>query len=361
MKWFVITNRVKSRTKFRNEPEPNGKIHFLQNDLATFPRKDKDLSVKYIGDSDSKAALRDFVKQVQAELKNRAKILKSKAGRIDRADIPPKPSLVVYAHGYNNDWTDALEEYCELRRNFHQTLGAQEYEDQCLTVLFTWPSAGKTLAYLEDRDDARASYPAVSNMVHLLFQVTNNLEDCISNVCVIAHSMGNYVFREALTALAGSPRAPAGTFIDQFVSIGADIGNTSLEPNGKGFGIVRFSNRVSVFFTPADSTLSKSKRKNGRPRLGRTLSQGFRTTPGNVLFVDCREWANKDSLQELFGKRAPSVHSSYRSVPAILSDMYYTLSGIDREMIPARKSIEMNKLYRMRAGEQNAESAERVE
>ena len=48
-------------------------------------------------------------------------------------------------------------------------------------------------------------------------------------------------------------------------------------------------------------------------------------------------------------------------MPAILSDMYYTLSGIGREMIPARESIEMNKLYRMKAGEQNAEPAERVE
>lgn len=349
MKWFVITNRVKSGNKFGNEPEPNGKIHFLQNDLATFPRKDKDLKVKYIGDSDSKVALRNFVKQVQAELKNRAKILKSKAGRLDRQDSPPKPSLVVYAHGYNNGWTDALEEYCELRRNFHKTLGAQEYEDQCLTVLFTWPSAGKTLAYLEDRDDARGSYLAVSNMVHLLFQVTNNLEDCISNVSVIAHSMGNYVFREALTALVGSSRAPAGTFLDQFISIGADVGNTSLEPNGKGFGIFRFSNRVSVFLSPADSTLRKSKRKNGRARLGRTLSQGFRTTPRNVLFVDCREWANKDSLEELFGKHAPSVHSCYRSVPAILTDMYHTIRAVDREMIPGREPIESNKLYHLKA------------
>ena len=352
MKWFVITNRVKSGSKFGNEPEPNGKIHFLSNDLADFPKKNKDLKVKYIGDSDSKVALNDFVKQVQVELKGRAKILKSKAGRIDRADVLPKPSLVIYSHGYNNDWADALEEYCELRRNFNKHVEDSEYEDQCLTVLFTWPSAGKTLAYLEDRDDARASYPAVANMVHLLFQITNNLEDCISNVCVVAHSMGNYVFREALTALAGSPKAPAGTFIDQFVSIGADVGNISLEPNGKGFGIVRFSNRVSVFFTPADSTLSKSKRKNGRPRLGRTLSQSFRTTQGNVLFIDCRDWANGDKLEALFGKRAPSVHSCYRSVPAILRDMYHTLSGIDREMIPDRESVEMNKLYRMKVVEE---------
>jgi esterase/lipase superfamily enzyme len=183
-------------------------------------------------------------------------------------------------------------------------------------------------------------------MVNILYDVTNDLQDCISNVCIIAHSMGNYVFREALTSLVGSSRSPAGTFIDQFIMIGADVGNTSLEHNGKGFGITRFSNRVSVYFSPDDSTLSKSKRKNSRPRLGRTLSSGYIQTPDNVVFCDCREWANESQLGKLY-KKPPSVHSCYRSVDAILKDMFYTLIGIDREMIPERKMLIMNKLYRL--------------
>lgn len=216
----------------------------------------------------------------------------------------------------------------------------------CLPILYTWPSSGKAIGYLEDRDDARASYPSVSNMVNILYDVTNNLDRCISNVCVIAHSMGNYVFREALTALAGSARSPAGTFIDQFLMIGADLGNTSLEPHGKGFGITRFSNRVSVYFSPADSTLRKSNRKNGRPRLGRTLSGKYCETPDNVLFCDCKEWANDEKLSELF-KHPPSVHSCYRSVPQILQDMFLTLYGIDRAMITGREEVVMNKHYRL--------------
>lgn len=71
--------------------------------------------------------------------------------------------MIIYSHGYNNDYKDALEEYAQIRRTFHKAVGGKEFEEQCLLVLFTWPSEGSALQYLEDRDDARASYPAVSN------------------------------------------------------------------------------------------------------------------------------------------------------------------------------------------------------
>lgn len=179
-----------------------------------------------------------------------------------------------------------------------------------------------------------------------MLKATNDLEDCIANVSVITHSMGNYVFREALSALMSSSHAPAGTFINQYIAIGADISNTSLEPSGKGIGITRFSDRVTVYFSPHDSTLSKSKRKNGRPRFGRTLSSNYTKTPDGVVFVDCREWVNEKKLAEI-GINT-SVHSSYRSVPAILTDMFATLCEVDREAMPERESIDMNKLYRIK-------------
>ena len=340
MKWFVITNRERKNKSFGGDPEKHGKIHFLSKERASFPRKDRDLKVDYNGHSGSPAAIQAFTTAVQDELKKRAETLKSRGA--DR-----KPSLVLYTHGYNNTYIEALEEYSELRRNFHDAIGGDDFEAQCLPILFTWASEGATLKYLEDRDDARASYPAISNMVHLLFEQTGNLQECLSNVCVIAHSMGNYVFREALGSVSGSARAPLGTFISQFVAIGADIGNTSLEPGGKGFGMVRFCDRISVYFTPADSTLGKSKRKNNRARLGRTLSSNYQATGDNVLFIDCREWANEEALAGLFGNDAPSVHSCYRSVPAILEDMFQTISGVDREMVRGRESRVMNKLYHM--------------
>lgn len=337
MKWYAITNRNLKRGRFKREPEPYGNIHFLEA-TADMPEPNEYLELDHFGDSDDDDAKRVFLNRLRSELKSRAK-------RLRDAGEEQKPTLLLYLHGYNNDYDDAVEEYVELRRNFHAHVGRQAFERQCLLVLFTWPSAGKVVAYLEDRDDARGSALAVKHMVHLLFEVTNELTDCISNVSVIAHSMGNYVLREALTSIAGSPHAPAGTFIDQFLMIGADVSNTSLEPGGKGFGITRFSNRVSVYYTPADSTLSKSKRKNGRPRLGRTLSSDYIETPDNVVFIDCRLWANGDKIDEIFPNDTPSVHSSYRSIPAIIGDMFNVLRGVDREMFPARKTLVLNKLY----------------
>ena len=268
----------------------------------------------------------------------------------------------MYTHGYNNDWADAREELIQLRRNFHREIGEETFEDRVVPLLFSWPSEGnivsssgdKKTAYREDRDDARGSALAVKHMVHLLYRVTNNLEDCTSSVSVIAHSMGAYVFREALGHLTGSEASPAGTFVDQFILIGADIGNTSLEAGGKGYGLTRFSNRVSVYLSPHDTTLRKSKRKNGRPRLGRTLSSGYRTTPDNVVFVDCRQWAEKSEIKGLladgafFEDEKPTVHNCYRAIPALLHDQYATLCGVDREAIPDREPVLLNKHYKIK-------------
>lgn len=338
MKWFAITNRTKRGKRFGNEPESFGKLHWLSK-TAGLPSSNAKLSLDYLGDSDDEAATAAFVKGVQGELRARAKWMKEQG--LDR-----KPILLIYTHGYNTSWREARKAYAQLRRNCQTHIG-HDFEHYCLPILFSWPSAGKTLAYLEDRDDARASSLAVKNMVHRLYEATGSLSECIASVSVVAHSMGNYVFREALTSLAGSPQSPAGTFIDQFVMFGADIGNVSLEPGGKGFGISRFSNRVSVYFSPADSTLRKSRRKNGRPRLGRTLSSHYRETPDNVVFIDSRHWANEDKLEELFGSEAPSVHSCFRSVPAMLEDMFEVLKGVDRDIIARRRRIVLNKHYAM--------------
>ncbi len=338
MKWFAISNRTKKGRRFGNEPENYGKLHWFSK-TAGLPSADDKLPLDYLGDSDDAVATATFVKEVQIELRARAKWMENKG-------IDGKPTLLIYTHGYNNDWKDAREEYAQLRRNCQKHIGA-DFEHYCLPILFSWPSAGKTLAYLEDRDDGRASSIAVKNMVHILYEATRNLTECISNVSVVAHSMGNYVFREALMSLAGSPQSPAGTFIDQYVSFGADIGNTSLESGGKGFGINRFSNRVTAYFSPADSTLGKSKRKNGRPRLGRTLSSNYQQTPDNVVFIDCRYWANEDKLEEVFGKEAPSVHSCFREVAALLEDMFEVLKGVDRDIITRRQRIVLNKHYVM--------------
>ena len=338
MKWFVITNRNTTRTSFGNEPEPYGKIHFLSTTTSSVPVRPSDIEMDYLGDSNDEQSVSQFVREVRRELLERKR-------KLTNQGLAVMPVLLLYTHGFNNDYYDGIEEYLELRRNFHGTIGRQEFERLCLPVLFTWPSAGMVTAYLEDRDDARGSSLAVKNMVYLLYRVTSDLADCIATVSIIAHSMGNYVMREAFTGLAGAPNSPSGTFVDQFISIGADIGNTSLEPNGKGFGIPRFSNRVTVYFSAGDDTLKKSKRKNGRRRLGRALSSGYLTTPDSVVFIDSKNWANKRRLEQIFPSDPPSPHSCYRSVPAILKDMFDVLQSVDRDISPNRETVILNKHY----------------
>lgn len=76
MKWFVITNREKKTNEvFGDDPEKRGKIHFLRNELNALPRRDKDLKVKYVGNSNDAKATKLFVDEIKNELISMAQAL----------------------------------------------------------------------------------------------------------------------------------------------------------------------------------------------------------------------------------------------------------------------------------------------
>ena len=133
MKWFVVTNRDKiSNSEFGEDPTWKGKIHFLSNTTDRMPRSNRQLKLNYIGDSKIKRAKKAFVDDIRKQLISMGKQLKQGA----------KPVLLLIVHGYNTNYDEAVESYVELRRNFHKSVGKNDFEKHCLPVLFTWPSEG---------------------------------------------------------------------------------------------------------------------------------------------------------------------------------------------------------------------------
>ena len=107
-----------------------------------------------------------------------------------------KPRRVfVYIHGYNTPFGNAVLRFAQL---VHDT------DASALPVLFSWPSRGKLLDYKRDFDNASYSRSDLAELLTLAAASPH-----VSEIVVLAHSMGSWVAMEAVKQMAlaqdGSP------------------------------------------------------------------------------------------------------------------------------------------------------------
>jgi esterase/lipase superfamily enzyme len=130
-----------------------------------------------------------------------------------KKQMETKRDLVVFIHGFNVDWFEAVASALalELMLNRH----SQDNDDlkDTSVFLFSWPSNGammKNKAYLSDRNDARDSSIAVARgflkLRDFLMTLRPKHKDPVINECgqqlhLLCHSMGNYVLQHALISL----------------------------------------------------------------------------------------------------------------------------------------------------------------
>ena len=109
--------------------------------------------------------------------------------RLDRrlAQTPGR-SVLVFVHGYNTRFEEAVYRFAQI---------AHDSGAGVLPVLFTWPSRGKLLDYLYDRDSATYSRDGLEAVLQGLVKDPN-----VAQISILAHSMGNVVAVEALRQMA---------------------------------------------------------------------------------------------------------------------------------------------------------------
>jgi esterase/lipase superfamily enzyme/Leucine-rich repeat (LRR) protein len=93
-------------------------------------------------------------------------------------------SALVFVHGYKTDFKDAV---CRLAQIVYDT----QYTG--IPVAFSWPSMGRLKNYDYDRESALFSRRHFLHLLELLAKQAN-----ISNLYVVAHSLGNQIVVDAL-------------------------------------------------------------------------------------------------------------------------------------------------------------------
>lgn len=250
---------------------------------------------------------------------------------------------IIYIHGYNVDFHEALLAASQMKQNFenlHDGAGVN-------MVLFSWPSDGSMMpyiAYANDRQDAQASGPAFARgflKLAAFLRGSTPEEACEQRIHLVAHSMGNYVLRHALQEIVRqSPGRPPRLF-EQVLLMAADEDDDAFEKDHKLKSLPRISKRVSVYFNNNDKGMAVSDKTKGNPdRLGDDGPRLPRAIPGKVSIIDCTECTNTetDGLVQ---------HSYYLTNPTVVSDMQSVLTSMPSKNIKPRDYDPETNRYRL--------------
>jgi esterase/lipase superfamily enzyme len=164
---------------------------------------------------------------------------------------------LVFVHGFNNRFDDAVYRFAQI---------VHDSKAPVIPVLFTWPSRGelRLRAYTYDRESANYSRDALESLLSTLASYPS-----VTEISLLAHSMGNWV---ALEALRGrSIRQTAASIKNDKLKnallvapdVDVDVFRTQIERMGAA------RPRIALFVSQDDDALSLSKTIWGDvPRLG---------------------------------------------------------------------------------------------
>ena len=209
--------------------------------------------------------------------------------------------LLIFIHGFSNlPEPDIFPRAEQLQRLFD----AKE-KNLVEIVPMIWPcdnDLGVVKDYWDDQKSADKSAYSFARVLQRFMdwrEEQREGDSCIKRINVLAHSMGNRVFRETLRVwdrydLAnGVPMLFRSTIL-----MAADIVNEALEDGQAGRLISHASRNVSVYFASDDLALRSSKISNlknmvASRRLGHTGPEDMGKVLSNVYAIDCDNFNNR--------------------------------------------------------------------
>ena len=100
----------------------------------------------------------------------------------------PRRQVLVFIHGFNNRFEDAVFRFAQV---------VHDSDAPVVPVLFTWPSRGSVLAYGYDRESTLYSRNALEKLLNAIAR-----DPAVSEISILAHSMGNSLALETLRQMA---------------------------------------------------------------------------------------------------------------------------------------------------------------
>jgi len=214
-------------------------------------------------------------------------------------------NLLFFVHGFNNDVKVVLDRADSMAR----TYGVE-------VVAFTWPANGGgglhgVASYKRDKRDAKASIGALDRVLAMSYEYLNafnkkHVDDicktaneryknnaeardqfiakmtekgCPFRVTMMAHSMGNYIYKHLLKSGASEGN---NLLFDNVVLVAAD---TNSAHHAQWVDNIRCRSRVYVTINENDSALLASRMKSGQEQLARLGHYPYNLNSRQTVYV----------------------------------------------------------------------------
>lgn len=179
----------------------------------------------------------------------------------------------IFIHGYNTTFQDAARRTAQI---------AYDLKFEGAAIFYTWPSQGKLLDYLVDKNNAEWTVP---HLVAFLKEFHGKAG--ARKVSIIAHSMGARILTSALKEIS-SDRSTSVRF-SQIILAAPDIDrDIFLQLAG---AINHTADRITLYASSKDEALKISGFVQGYPRAGGsgeglTLTSGVDTVDATAVRTD---------------------------------------------------------------------------
>jgi esterase/lipase superfamily enzyme len=232
----------------------------------------------------------------------------------------PGRNLLVFIHGFDNTFSDAITRAAENR----EWLAASGNPQADTTVIaFSWPSKGQIASfpilqsdYLTDQNMARQSGPHLMSFLANLEPIITALRQSGHKAILLAHSMGNLALESAVENWFLNGNGKDMMFEQAILAAGDCAYNAFDQPNLSGLnGLPLLADRIATYYSHVDHVLQLSMAVNlGAQRLGQDgplhRSDSARFPGSTYPMNDCS--ADQDYAFDLL-----SSHQYYRMSPSV--------------------------------------------
>lgn len=256
--------------------------------------------------------------------------------------------LLVYIHGFANDFDNAMARAAQLKERYRITPNGDGRPGEPYApyvFAFSWPADGKVQPpwkYASDREDAALSGVAMARALRKLVDFLDDGEPCGRRLHLVAHSMGNWALRHAvlgLRALMDEGRLPK--IFDNVFLMAADEDEDCFERPDKLAALTEMAGAVHVYHSRDDLALKLSDATKGNmDRLGANGPRSFSGLSARITAIDCRK---VDDTGPAHGN-----HQYYRLRREVIEDVRQVLNGrLEPDEIRGRQVVESGRRYRI--------------
>jgi esterase/lipase superfamily enzyme len=222
------------------------------------------------------------------------------AGRLAKALHSTPNHALVFVHGYNVDFEDALKRTAQIAFDL-------DYDGALLT--FTWPSRARLLGYGYDRESAQIS---ANYLIEFLEAVSNEMPD--TRLHVVAHSMGNLVVLSALETIALRASTDHKPNLGEIILAHPDVDQDRFRQLAEAVKGLR--TRMTLYTSGDDRAMWISRLLSGKDRAGGEpiVVPGVDTI--DITGLGTRLWS--------------SNHTVYAANPIVFGDMARLIASGER-------------------------------